>query len=131
MYLFRGAVPLELARNMTLHRLHKWAPFVMLIFLGFHLGWHGSSIWPRIAHLFGLTPGKGMGNIIAKVLQALTIVLGIYGSFFYQIGDRLEMVHLFGVGGRPTLFLFGILHLSMIGLYAILGRYFRIFLQKK
>lgn len=128
---FRGVVPLDLARNMLLHRLHKWAPFVMLILIGLHLGWHGSAIWPRAARFFGLTPGKGTGNMVAKILQALTIILGIFGSFFYQIGDRLEMVHLFGVGGKPTLFLFALLHLSIIGLYAVVGRYVQVFLRKK
>lgn len=116
-FVFRGIMPIDLARNMTLHRLHVWAPFVLLIFVGLHVGLHGRALWMRFSRWAHLPESP----VLVRALQLATVLGGVWASFAYRIGDRLQMVHMFGIGGTPTLGRFFLSYLAIIGLYAVIA----------
>lgn len=94
-YMFKGIIPLELQRNLTVHQLHVSVAYYLLVFMGVHLGLHIATWWHRLRSWLGLTVlrtrGKGLRYFISLVVSAL----GIYGAVQNQLLDRLALKHIF------------------------------------
>ena len=118
-FVFRGIMPIDFARNMTLHRLHVWAPFVLLIFVGLHVGLRGRALWMKFSRWAHLPESL----VLVQGLQLAVAAGGVWASFAYRIGDRLQMVHMFGIGGTPTLGRFFLSYLAIIGMYAVVAAF--------
>ncbi len=130
-FLFRGLIPNEFARNFTVHKLHIWAPFVMLILIGFHVGLHGTALWTRFCRFVHLDTKAVWYRTLTWLLSFLVIAGGVYGSFAYRIGGRLEMKHMFNVGGDLDVIGFFACYLAIVGMYAILASAVQDLLQRR
>ena len=88
-YLFADVVSFELRRNMTIHQLHVATPYLMMIFIGVHIGLHWQEIWQKYFKRF----------VPEKFFKAASIILsaiGVAGLFLNRVGDRILMKHIFG-----------------------------------
>lgn len=121
-HLFKGMIPLELARNITVHQLHVSLPFLMLILVGLHLGLHWKSWWQRMKDAFGWQGNSLLYRLLSRGSSLAIVGVGIYGSFQNRVGDHLLMKHIFATpatsepGGVYVLLL-----LAILGLYAVLA----------
>ena len=93
-YLFKGWFGLDLARNITVRRLHVSLPYLMLILTGLYLGIHFKGLWRQI------TKGKSLilnsrRILFLRIGILILAALGVYGSFLNRMGDCLMMKHIF------------------------------------
>ncbi|MBQ6296816.1 MAG: hypothetical protein IJK81_03875 [Selenomonadaceae bacterium] len=84
-YLFTDVVSLELRRNMTIHQLHVAIPYMMMILIGAHLGFHAQELRQRFSKV------KNFFNVAIVVLS----IIGAFGLFFNRVHDRILMKHIF------------------------------------
>lgn len=84
-YLFAELVSFELRRNMTLHQLHVAAPYMMMILIGLHVGFHAQELRQRFP------VAKKFFNAAIVTLAAF----GAFGLFFNRFLDRILMKHIF------------------------------------
>jgi len=121
-YLFKGFIPLELARNITAHQLHVSLSFWLLILIGLHLGLHWEALWSRFKSALKFSGSSALVHRCSLLLTALVFVAGIYGSYQNELGARLMMKHIFAT---PALSLHGVLYalllLAVVALYAVLA----------
>jgi hypothetical protein len=87
-YLFTDAVSFELRRNMTLHQLHVALPYVIIIFIGVHVGLHWQELRQRLMKFFGT------GKIFGAIIVTLSAI-GLAGMYLNRVGDRILMKHIF------------------------------------
>lgn len=121
-YVFDGVVSLELRRNVTIHLLHHSASYLMMILIGVHLGLHWQEIWGKIIRRFGLRKKVLSYRVFCRLVVAVLICGGIYGSFLNQVGDRILMKHIFATAAIELSFIgFAFLFVSNVALYAILS----------
>lgn len=85
-YLFTDLTSFELRRNMTLHQLHVAIPYVMMILIGIHLGFHAQELRQRF-----LSVGENFFRVAVAALAAI----GAFGLFFNRVSDRILMKHIF------------------------------------
>ncbi|MBR4695002.1 MAG: DUF4405 domain-containing protein, partial [Selenomonadaceae bacterium] len=76
-HLFKGIIPLELARNITVHQLHVSLPFLMLILVGLHLGLHWKSWWQRMKDAFGWQGNSLLYRLLARGSALAIVGVGI------------------------------------------------------
>lgn len=84
-YLFTDAVSFELRRNMTIHQLHVAIPYVMMILIGAHVGFHAQELRQRFS---------SVKNLFNVAIVALSII-GAFGLFFNRVHERILMKHIF------------------------------------
>ena len=87
-FLFPDAASSELRRNMTLHQLHTATPYVMMILIGAHVGFHWNELRQRVFKKF----------FSEKFLKAAAIILsaaGVVGLSLNRFVDRVLMKHIF------------------------------------
>ena len=84
-YLFTDAVSFELRRNMTIHQLHVAIPYMMMILIGAHVGFHTQELRQRFSSV------KNFFNVAIVALAAI----GAFGLFFNRVYDRILMKHIF------------------------------------
>ena len=84
-YLFTDVVSLELRRNMTIHQLHVAIPYMMMILIGAHLGFHAQELRQRFSKV------KNFFNVAIVALS----IIGAFGLFFNRVHDRILMKHIF------------------------------------
>lgn len=84
-YLFADAISFELRRNMTLHQLHVAFPYVAMILLGMHVGFHWQEFFGRFYR---------RKNIFLAVV-VMSAIVGAAGLFMNRVGDRILMKHIF------------------------------------
>ena len=94
-YIFSDIVPLEIRRNMTIHQLHVSLPYLLMIFIGVHIGLHWLELWNRILNLLRVNKNTLRYKIFCRVGAVVTIGLGIYGAILNRLTDRLLMKHIF------------------------------------
>lgn len=83
-YLFTDAVSFELRRNMTIHQLHVAIPYMLMILIGAHVGFHAQELRQRFFKV----------KIFNVAIVALSII-GAFGLFFNRVHDRILMKHIF------------------------------------
>ena len=121
-HLFKGLIPLELARNITVHQIHVSLPFLMIVLLGLHLGLHWKSWWQRLKTFCGWQGDSLHYRLLTKGMVLSISIIGIYGSIQNRVGDHLLMKHIFATpatnepGGVYVLLI-----LAVLGLYAVLA----------
>lgn len=121
-HLFKGMIPLELARNITVHQLHVSLPFLMLILVGLHLGLHWKSWWQRMKDAFGWQGNSLLYRLPARGSALAIVGVGIYGSFQNRVGDHLLMKHIFATPATSEPGdVYVLLLLAILGLYAVLA----------
>lgn len=84
-YLFADWINFELRRNMTLHQLHVAAPYMLMILIGAHVGFHAQELRQRFLS------AKKFFNAAIVTLAAV----GAFGLFFNRVHDRILMKHIF------------------------------------
>ena len=95
-FLFVDTVSFEVRRNMTLHQLHVALPYVAMILVGLHVGFHRSELWQRFLNACGLTElFQRRRKLFATATVVLSIV-GAYGLYLNRVVDRIMMKHIFG-----------------------------------
>ena len=118
-YLFYDIIPLEFRHSMTFKQLHDVLPYYLIIFVGIHVGLH----WRGIRDKFFPFMKKSKKAVPQKILGAIVIYGGVYGSVMDRMGDRLMGLHIFSTAAITeysfAVYLYFIF--SMIGLYAIVG----------
>ena len=83
-YLFTDVVSFELRRNMTIHQLHVAIPYMLMILIGAHVGFHAQELRQRFFKV----------KIFNVAIVALSII-GAFGLFFNRVHDRILMKHIF------------------------------------
>ncbi|MBO4312253.1 MAG: DUF4405 domain-containing protein [Desulfovibrionaceae bacterium] len=120
--LFHGLFGLAWQRSSLVHQVHITAAYGLLILAGLHLGLHGAGLWRRFALWAGLNASSRCIRGGLYVTMALTVPVGIYGSFLHRIGDRLLMKHFFGTAAMKLPFAaFLLVLLGIVSLYAGIG----------
>ena len=84
-YLFADWISFELRRNMTLHQLHVAAPYMMMILIGVHVGFHAQELRQKFLS------AKNFFNAAIVTFAAV----GAFGLFFNRVHDRILMKHIF------------------------------------
>ena len=115
-YLLSDIIPIELHRNLTVHRLHAALSYWLLILVGLHIGLNWQGMAAKI-----LPPC--LNGKIGQVLAAILALVGIYGSFALRLGDRLVMKHV--IGGAALnwpLPLYATTIVGIMALYAVIAR---------
>jgi len=121
-YLFKGVLGIYLQRNITVHQLHVSLPYLLLILIGLHLGLHWSPLWHRLTNWCHWNLQALKYRIGCYFLIALLIAGGVNGSFMHQIGDRLQLKHIFATAATQASFgMFMLMLLSIIGMYAVVS----------
>lgn len=116
-YLFHDLIPLEIRRNFFMHQLHVSLPYVLMIFVGCHLGLHWREIKGKFFSFM-------TNSLVNKILAVLIVCTGIYGSFMDQVGDRILMKHIFATPATDFPFpIFLVLTFAIIGMYAVITFY--------
>ncbi len=83
-YLFTDVVSFELRRDMTIHQLHVAIPYMLMILIGAHVGFHAQELRQRFFKV----------KIFNVAIVALSII-GAFGLFFNRVHDRILMKHIF------------------------------------
>ena len=113
-YIFHDFIPLEFRRNMIFHQLHVALPYSMMILIGLHIGLHWKELREKFLRFM-------KNSLLEKILAALIICAGIYGSFLNRVGDRILMKHIFATPATElSLPIFLLILLSTTLLYAVL-----------
>ena len=121
-HLFKEMIPLELARNITIHQIHVSLPFLLLIFIGLHLGLHLKAWLQRIKKFRHWQECLFSYRLLTKGMVLFFVGFGIYGSFQNRIGDRLLLKHIFATPATNSPgIIYVLLILSVVGLYTVLG----------
>ena len=100
-YLFTDLASFELRRNMMIHQLHVATPYVMMILIGAHVGFHAQELRQRFLSV------KKFFNVTILILAAF----GAFGLFYNRVLDRILMKHIFAT---PATELHGIIFALMI-----------------
>ena len=95
-FLFVDAVSFEIRRNMTIHQLHVALPYVAMILIGLHVGFHWSELWQRFLNTFGLTKLYERRYKLFFAAAMILSIVGAYGLHLNRVGDRIMMKHIFG-----------------------------------
>ena len=95
-FLFVDAVSFELRRNMTIHQLHVALPYVAMILVGLHVGFHWSELWQRFLSASGLTKIFERRYKMFFAAAMILSIVGAYGLHLNRVGDRIMMKHIFG-----------------------------------
>ena len=95
-FLFVDAVSFELRRNMTIHQLHVALPYVAMILVGLHVGFHWSELWQRLLNASGLTKLFERRYKVFFAAAMILSIVGAYGLHLNRVGDRIMMKHIFG-----------------------------------
>lgn len=121
-HLFKGMLGIYLQRNIMVHQLHVSLPYLLLILLGIHLGLHWSPLWHRFLNWCHWNVKSLKYMVCCYFMLALLVIGGVYSSFMNQIGDRLQLKHIFATDATKEPFgIFMLMLLSIIGMYAIVG----------
>lgn len=121
-HLFKGVFGIALQRNITVHQLHVSLPYLLLILLGLHLGLHWSSLWHCFTNWRHWNLKLPKYRVGCYFMLALLIAGGVYSSFMNQIGDRLQLKHIFATAATKAPFgIFMLMLLSIIGMYAVVS----------
>lgn len=121
-HLFKGVFGIALQRNITVHQLHVSLPYLLLILFGLHLGLHWSSLWHRFTNWRHWNLQSLKYRVGYYFMLALLIAGGVYSSFMNQIGDRLQLKHIFATAATKAPFgIFMLMLLSIIGMYAVVS----------
>lgn len=94
-YLFVEMVSFELRRNMTIHQLHVAVPYMLIIFLGVHIGLHWQELQQRFLHFFGLEKLYQRRSEIFLFFIAMLMGFGVAGLHMNRVKDRILMMHIF------------------------------------
>ena len=120
-YLFADVIPFEWRRNMTIHQLHVAAPYLMMILLGVHVGFHWAELRQRFLNFFGL---KEFYRRRQKIFTATAVILsiaGAYGLYLNRVVDRILMKHIFATPATELpLALFALLIVGAVALFALI-----------
>ena len=100
-YLFTDLASFELRRNMMIHQLHVATPYVMMILIGAHVGFHAQELRQRFLSV------KKFFNVTILILAAF----GAFGLFYNRVLDRILMKHIFAT---PATELHGIIFALLI-----------------
>ena len=100
-YLFTDLASFELRRNMMIHQLHIATPYVMMILIGAHVGFHAQELRQRFLSV------KKFFNVTILILAAF----GAFGLFYNRVLDRILMKHIFAT---PATELHGIIFALLI-----------------
>ncbi|MBR2215916.1 MAG: DUF4405 domain-containing protein [Selenomonadaceae bacterium] len=121
-YLFRDWFGMELQRSILVHQLHVSLPYLLLIFLGFHVGSHWSGLWRRFVKWRHWEAASLSYRVTCRYVPWLMVGLGLYGSFLNRVGDRLLMKHIFATEAvqKPFIVYLALL-VGIMGLYAFFG----------
>lgn len=131
-HIFKGWIPLELARNITIHQIHVSLPFLLLIIIGLHLGLHLKSWWQRLKKTCCFRGNLLYYRLFAKGTALIFIGLGSYGSFQNRIGDHLLMKHIFATPATSSSgSIYVLLLIAIMGLYAIVAYVWQEWRSKK
>lgn len=118
-YLFHDVIPLELRHSITFQQLHDVLPYYLIIFVGIHVGLH----WKSIRDKFFAFMKKSKKAVPQKILGAIVIYGGVYGSVMDRMSDRLMLEHIVATAATTeyslAVYLFFIF--SMVGLYGVVG----------
>ena len=95
-FLFVDAVSFELRRNMTIHQLHVALPYLLMILVGLHVGFHWSELWQHLLNTFGLTKLYERRYKLFFTAAMILSIVGAYGLHLNRVGDRIMMKHIFG-----------------------------------
>lgn len=119
-FVLRHIIPMEFLKNLTIHRLHNMFPYLMIVFLGLHLGLHWSNWWNRFKRFAHLPNGK-LASMVYMGISMLIAVAGGYAYSAYRVTDYLMMVNVTNLAIRNNILIFGFWHLMLIGLFVVIG----------
>ena len=120
-YIFDDLIPLEIRRNMTIHRLHVSLPYVFMILIGVHIGLHWNEIWGRFTNFIKLKKNTPHYKFGSYIFLAVIICAGVYGAFLNRVGDRILMKHIFATPATEISWIaFLFLFLATMGIYSII-----------
>ena len=100
-YLFAELVSFELRRNMTIHQFHVAIPYMMMILIGIHVGFHAQELRQKF---FGAKKFFNAAILIAAAFGAVGLILN-------RVHDRILLKHIFAT---PATDLHGIIFALMI-----------------
>ena len=122
-------VPLH--HDILVHQLHIASSFVMLAFLGMHIGMHWRGLWQRLRRV------PVLGRLDAHpVLRGWLLVLLFWGGCAYarldHMGDRLLLRHIFSTpASQLPVGVSYLLLVCLLALFAILFYYLQAHWQQK
>lgn len=117
-YLFKSVIPIDLARNVTIHQIHVSISYLTLILIGLHFGLHLKAQCERLKNTLNLRINPKLIPLVSIII----VLLGIYASFLNRLGDRLLMKHIFATPAtNKSGIIYILLLLSIFGMYAVIA----------
>lgn len=123
--LFREYISMELHRNIMVQQLHVSMSWLLLMFIGLHLGMHGRVLWMKFIRWIHVNTENLYYRISRNFFMVVIIGIGVYASILNQLIDRLMLKHIFGTAAsKESGILFGTFLLGIVGMCAIIGGVF-------
>lgn len=117
-FLLQGIIPPDIAKTPIFKLAHKSVPFLMIMFIGLHLGLHWEGLWSRFKKFAHLPTGKAASLAYTGASMAIAVA-GAYAFNAYRFADRLSLTKVKGI--ETDIVPFFLWHLSIAGLFAVLG----------
>ena len=124
-------IDVPLHHNILVHQLHIASSFVMLAFLGMHIGMHWRGLWQRLRRV------PLLGRLDAHpVLRGWLLILLFWGGCAYarldHMGDRLLLRHIFSTpASQLPVGVIYLLLVCLLALFAILFYYLQAHWQQR
>ena len=129
-YLFADFIPEELSDNKIFKTIHKSSGYYLIALLGLHLGMHWRMFLPKIQDFLGLAKSK-LRRYAFRAVHLLFLGFGLYAIPFYNYHLWWALTRPPKVKVEPTLFTFFYLVLGIIVIFATIGHYLQVYLNRK
>ena len=94
-YLFPDLASSLVRRNMTIHNLHKSAPYIMSVLIGMHIGLHWREIFQKVSRLLRAEKFFRRWKNFFKAMILILAAFGVLGLRLNNFLDRILMKHVF------------------------------------
>lgn len=94
-YLFPDLASYIVRRNMTIHSLHKSAPYIMLVLIGMHIGLHWREIFQKVSRRLRAEKFFRHWKNFFKAMILILAAFGVVGLHLNNFLDRILMKHIF------------------------------------
>jgi len=94
-HLFPDLASYLVRRNMTIHSLHKSAPYIMLVLIGMHIGLHWREIFQKVSRRLRAEQFFRCWKNFFKAMILILAAFGALGLYLNNFLDRILMKHIF------------------------------------